>query len=63
MTEQNPFKEAEKKDMSSEAGAKGEEAANKDTFKNVVCYVPFGAIVMFLVEQNKSEALKRHISY
>ncbi len=37
--------------------------SNSENFKNAMCYVPFGAIVMFFAENKKSDTLKKNIKY
>ena len=39
------------------------EQANKDTFKHAISYIPFVALVLFVVEKDKTPLLKKHISY
>ncbi|MCD5380418.1 hypothetical protein LR004_00680 [Candidatus Gracilibacteria bacterium] len=36
---------------------------NSENFKNAMCYVPFGAIVMFFAENKKTDTLKKNIKY
>ncbi len=36
---------------------------NSDKFKNSICYVPFGWIVLFFTEETKSKELMKHIKY
>jgi len=36
---------------------------NSDKFKNTLCYVPFGWIVLFFTEETKSKELMKHIKY
>jgi len=37
--------------------------SKSENFKNAMCYVPFGAIVMFFAENKKSDTLKKNIKY
>lgn len=37
--------------------------SQKDWFKNMLCYIPFVAPVLFFVEQNKTPELSKHIKY
>lgn len=36
---------------------------NGDKFKNSLCYIPFGWIVLFFTEENKTKELMKHIKY
>lgn len=35
----------------------------KDNVRNAICYIPFAAIILFFVEDKKSDELKKHIKY
>ena len=35
----------------------------KDNFKYAMCYIPFVAIVIYFIEENKSKELQKHINY
>ena len=35
----------------------------KDNFKYAMCYIPFVAIVIYFIEDNKSKELQKHINY
>lgn len=37
--------------------------SKSENFKNAMCYVPFGAIIMFFAENKKSDTLKKNIKY
>ena len=39
------------------------EASKSDNFKNALCYIPFWAIVIFLIENKKTPKLKQNIKY
>jgi len=36
---------------------------NWDNIKNALCYIPFVAVVLYFIEQNKSQQLEKHIRY
>lgn len=36
---------------------------NSENFKNAMCYVPFGAFVMYFAENKKTDLLKKNIKY
>lgn len=38
-------------------------SSNKDKLKHSLCYLPFGWIVIYFIEQNKSAELMKHIKY
>ncbi len=37
--------------------------SNSENFKNALCYVPLGAIVMFFGENKKTDTLRKNIKY
>lgn len=39
------------------------EKANKDRFKNAICYIPFVSVLLFIIEKDKTPELKKHTSY
>lgn len=39
------------------------ETSNSENLKNALCYAPFVWIVLFFVESDKSDDLKKHIKY
>ena len=38
-------------------------SGSKAAFKNMLCYIPFVAPVLFFIEQEKSPQLSKHIKY
>gem|GEM_PF-1230731 len=41
----------------------GETKTNSEKFKYTICYIPFVAIVLFFVEENKTPEFAKHIKY
>lgn len=37
--------------------------SSSDSLKNALCYIPLVAIVLFFVEEKKTEELRKHIKY
>lgn len=35
----------------------------KQKFKNMICYIPFVAVVLFFVEQEKTPEFNKHLKY
>lgn len=39
------------------------ETSQKDNFKNAICYIPLLAIVLYFIDEIKTEAYKKNIKY
>jgi len=39
------------------------ESTKKENVKNAICYIPFIAIVLYFVEENKTQDFVKHMNY
>jgi hypothetical protein len=39
------------------------ETSQKDNFKNAICYIPLLAIVLYFIDEIKTDAYKKNIKY
>ena len=37
--------------------------SGSDNLKNAFCYIPLAALVLFFIEENKTDELRKHIKY
>lgn len=37
--------------------------SGSDNLKNALCYIPLAALVLFFIEENKTDELRKHIKY
>ena len=40
-----------------------ETVAKSQKFKNMLCYVPFGSVILFFIEKDKTPEFMQHIKY